>query len=77
MANVENNLETTIRARIQEIANKLDREFESVLIEFRPKRVFFGQSMSHFRVRFVLKGGMRVYLLFKLRYGWPTFFDLV
>lgn len=60
MANVENNLETTIRARIQEIANKLDREFNDVVIEFGLERVLYRLSKSRFMGRFVLKGGMLV-----------------
>ncbi len=53
-----NKIAKQVKSQINDVANRLQRNFNSILIEFGLERLLYRLSNSRFSQRFVLKGGM-------------------
>jgi hypothetical protein len=60
MANSPTNLAASIKDRLLKIARAETRVFETLLVRFALERLLYRLSISIFRDRFILKGGMLV-----------------
>ena len=62
MAKAPKNIAASVRQRLLNLARENGRDFQTVLVAFGLERLIYRLSVSEFRDRFVLKGGMLVTL---------------
>lgn len=62
MAKAPKNIAASVRQRLLNLARENGRDFQTVLVAFGLERLIYRLSISEFRDRFVLKGGMLVTL---------------
>jgi predicted nucleotidyltransferase component of viral defense system len=65
------NLGASIRARLLKIAKELNRDYNSVLLQYFQERFLFRLSLSDYRSQFILKGAL-LFVVYQMPRVRPT-----
>ncbi len=65
------NVGASVRARLLNIAQKSNRDYNHILIQYAQERLLYRFSISHYRDNFILKGAL-LFLTYDMPHHRPT-----